>query len=46
MNIPKECDNEYFTITTPLRTLDIRTENARVRAKWLGYLRGVMIMKR
>ncbi len=25
LNIPKECDNEYFTITTPLRTLDIRT---------------------
>ena len=44
--VPEEFDSSCFTITTSQRTLDLKAQTPKIRAKWINYLRAILVQKR
>jgi hypothetical protein len=44
--VPQEFDPMCFTIETVHRTLDLKAKSTKERAKWLNYVKAVLISRR
>jgi len=44
--VPQEFDALCFTISTSQRTLDLKARTTKERAKWINYLRAILIQRR
>jgi hypothetical protein len=44
--VPEEFDALCFTISTPQRTLDLKARTSKERAKWINYLRAILLQRR
>lgn len=44
--VPESFDSLCFTISTVHRSLDLKAQTNKVRAKWVNYLRAILIQRR
>ena len=44
--VPEHFDSLCFTIGTVYRTLDLKAKTNKERAKWVNYIRAILIQRR